>query len=196
MYTLQQDGFLELELGDWKDNRMYRLLAVDHGMLSFIDVKHQQWPVVLITNPKDALFLMPRKENFEIVTESTHVRLLAFSPVPIKTVKIQIDNEAWVVCRHVEGPLYVAPWSPKMYKIGLHTIKAYVRDEDGRIKLHTQPFSLEGRKLSFEFLAKFVLMTNASTFVRISFSLFSTFIIACFSLSACFGLLTSWRYCH
>lgn len=23
MYTLQQAGFLELELGDWKDNRMY-----------------------------------------------------------------------------------------------------------------------------------------------------------------------------
>lgn len=23
MYTLQKEGFLELELGDWKDNRMY-----------------------------------------------------------------------------------------------------------------------------------------------------------------------------
>lgn len=173
MYTLQQDGFLELELGDWKDNRMYRLLAVDHGMLSFIDIKHQQWPVVLITNPKDALFLMPRKENFEIVSESTHVRILAFSPAAIESVEIQIDDEAWVVCRHVEGPLYVAPWSPKNYKIGLHTIKGYVRDVDGRTKFHTQPFSLEGRKLSFELLPKLVLMTNASTFFKCMFWTFN-----------------------
>lgn len=25
MYTLQQAGFLELELADWKDNRMYSI---------------------------------------------------------------------------------------------------------------------------------------------------------------------------
>lgn len=63
MYTLQNDGFLELELGDWKSNRTYRLAAIDHGMFTFVDVQHGQWPVVLVTNPKNALYHLPGKEN-------------------------------------------------------------------------------------------------------------------------------------
>lgn len=63
MYTLQRDGFLELELGDWKSNRTYRLAAIDHGMFSFVDVQHGQWPVVLVTNPKNALYHLPDKED-------------------------------------------------------------------------------------------------------------------------------------
>lgn len=52
----------------------YRLGAIDHGQFSFIDVKHKEWPVVLITNPKHALYTMPRKENIISVIKSTHVR--------------------------------------------------------------------------------------------------------------------------
>lgn len=64
MYTLQSEwGFLELELGDWKANRTYRLAAIDHGMFTFVDVQQGQWPVVLVTNPKNALYHLPTKEN-------------------------------------------------------------------------------------------------------------------------------------
>lgn len=64
MYTLQSDyGFLELELGDWKSNRTYRVAAIDHGMFTFVDVQHGQWPVVLVTNPKNALYHLPGKEE-------------------------------------------------------------------------------------------------------------------------------------
>lgn len=52
----------------------YRLAAVDHGQFSFIDVKHKEWPVVLITNPKHALYVMPRKESLLSVIKSTHIR--------------------------------------------------------------------------------------------------------------------------
>ncbi|KZC13997.1 Transmembrane protein 62 [Dufourea novaeangliae] len=98
MYTLQQAGFLELELADWKDNRMYRLAAIDHGQFSFIDVKHEEWPVVLITNPKHALYTMPRKENVLSVVKSTHIRVLAFSIAPIKSVEVQLDDATWFKC--------------------------------------------------------------------------------------------------
>lgn len=92
MYALQREGFLELELGDWKDNRMYitflckihwyiavfnyryRLLAIDHGIFSFTDIQHRDWPVVLITNPKHALFVIPGKENLNVIRQSTHIR--------------------------------------------------------------------------------------------------------------------------
>ena len=63
MYGLQKEGFLELELADWKKNRMYRVLAMDHGILSFVDVPHGEWPVVIVTNPKHALFRIPSREN-------------------------------------------------------------------------------------------------------------------------------------
>jgi len=52
----------------------YRLAAVDHGQFSFIDIKHNDWPVALITNPKNMLFMMPQKENSKSIITSTHVR--------------------------------------------------------------------------------------------------------------------------
>lgn len=36
---------------------------MDHGLFSFVDVPHQRWPVILVTNPKHALFHLPGKEN-------------------------------------------------------------------------------------------------------------------------------------
>lgn len=63
MYALQHDSFLELELGDWKSTRVYRVAAIDHGVFSFVDVKHNKWPVILITNPKHALFHIPHREE-------------------------------------------------------------------------------------------------------------------------------------
>lgn len=41
----------------------YRLAAIDHGLFSFIDVLHKEWPVVLVTNPKHALYHMSEKEH-------------------------------------------------------------------------------------------------------------------------------------
>jgi hypothetical protein len=53
----------------------YRILAVDHDLLSFTDVKYGEWPVVLITNPKDAQFISPKEPTNRIIN-STHIRLL------------------------------------------------------------------------------------------------------------------------
>ncbi|KAG8035777.1 hypothetical protein G9C98_001433 [Cotesia typhae] len=131
MYTLQHAGFLELELGDWKDNRLYRVAAVDHGQFSFIDVKHGDWPVILITNPKHALYTMPSKENLESIIKSTHIRVLAFSTAPIEKVEIKINDEPWINCNHIEGPLYTVKWNPALYNSGIQIICARVEDKDG-----------------------------------------------------------------
>lgn len=63
MYALQEDSFLELEVADWKNCRKYRVAAIDHGLLSFVDVNHGFWPIVLITNPKHALFQIPHRNE-------------------------------------------------------------------------------------------------------------------------------------
>ncbi|XP_026297136.1 transmembrane protein 62 isoform X2 [Apis mellifera] len=169
MYTLQQAGFLELELADWKDNRMYRLGVIDHGQFSFIDIKHKEWPVVLITNPKHALYMMPRKENIMSVIKSTHIRILAFSIALIKIVEVQLDDKLWFECEHIKGPLYVLKWNTTNYREGIHTIRVRVTDIDGRETTTFQPFALDGSRLSFRILPRLILMSNVSNIFQFLF---------------------------
>lgn len=169
MYTLQDNGFLELELGDWKDNRMYRVLAIDHGVLSFTDVEHNDWPVILVTNPKHALFVNPLRENLESIRNSRFIRILAFSLSRITSVKVKINSEDWKFCHHVDGPLYVAPWNPNLYPEGLHDIEVLVKDLDGRSKTIKHSFALDGTRLTFNAMPKFLLTISANILFRVMF---------------------------
>ncbi|XP_066592487.1 transmembrane protein 62-like isoform X2 [Prorops nasuta] len=178
MYTLQQAGFLELELADWKDNRMYRLAVIDHGQFSFIDIKHQDWPIALITNPKHALYMMPQRENIQSIIKSTHIRVLAFSTKQIKSVKAQLNNNGWIECKHIKGPLYVVPWNSSLYLTGIHTISVQVIDDGSRSKVISQPFSLDGTRLSFRVLPRFLLMSNAVTVFQFLFASVLVLLIA------------------
>ncbi|XP_011144010.1 transmembrane protein 62 isoform X2 [Harpegnathos saltator] len=196
MYTLQQAGFLELELADWKDNRMYRLAAVDHGQFSFIDVKHNDWPVALITNPKHALYMMPRRENLKSIIASTHIRVLAFSTVPVKTVEIQLSDSVWQTCDHVKGPLYVLPWNTTMYKDGIHQITVRVVDEEDREKILSHPFSLDGSRLSFRILPRLVLMFDVSHIFQFLFCTILALLVAPLCLLRFLHILCENKYMH
>lgn len=66
MYALQDDKFFELEVADWKDCRRYRVAAIDHGLLSFVDIDFGVWPIILITNPKNALFQVPNRNEAKV----------------------------------------------------------------------------------------------------------------------------------
>lgn len=52
----------------------FRILAVDHDILSFTDERLGEWPIVLVTNPKHSLFLAPGREPVETIAYSTHIR--------------------------------------------------------------------------------------------------------------------------
>ncbi|TMS21119.1 Transmembrane protein 62 [Larimichthys crocea] len=86
LHSRHPQGAMELELGDWMDNRRYRVLAFDHDLLSFSDLRFEQWPAVLITNPKDAQYLHPGVEPLGRIRRSTHIRILAFSEAQITAV--------------------------------------------------------------------------------------------------------------
>lgn len=79
MYYMHDGNSLELELGDFKKNRKYRVLAVDNGLLSFVDVEYGKFPVILVTNPKDAMFHLPGYEPTHRIALSTHIRVLVFT---------------------------------------------------------------------------------------------------------------------
>ncbi|CAH1174265.1 unnamed protein product [Phaedon cochleariae] len=171
MYTLQKEGFLELELVDWKDKREYRLMAIDHGILSFTDIHHGDWPIVLITMPKSALFHNPSKENLEVLRNSTHIRILAFSIAKIDIVEVNINKGEWMTGRQVEGPLFVIPWNPLDYATGLHKIEIHVRDFEGREKFSSQTFSLDGTRVPFSLWSNLFLMVHANILFSLLFYL-------------------------
>ena len=59
MYTKHNgpNGILEIEVGDWKDNRIFRVMTIDQGDLTLVDMHfnpdQSKSTVVTVTNPKD-----------------------------------------------------------------------------------------------------------------------------------------------
>ncbi|XP_023936290.1 transmembrane protein 62 [Bicyclus anynana] len=174
MYTKHKKGYLELELGDWKDNRMYRLAAIDHGIFSFVDQKHNTWPLVLVTNPKHARYLLPGREPLQLVPESSHIRILAFSDVKMESVKISFDNISWMKCKGTNEPLYTCLWLPHLFKTGLHKLYVIASDELGKETFVEHQFSLDGSLVPFEITPRIMLMLDAGAVFQ---ALFGTLLI-------------------
>uniref|UniRef100_A0AAZ3QZ30 Transmembrane protein 62 n=1 Tax=Oncorhynchus tshawytscha TaxID=74940 RepID=A0AAZ3QZ30_ONCTS len=167
LHSRHPEGTLELELGDWMDNRRYRVLAFDHDLLSFMDLKFQQWPAVLITNPKEAQYLHPGVEPLGRIHSSTHIRILAFSDAPVTAVHVSVDGVEMGEGQSAGGPLYVVPWEPSLYLAGLHTVTVKVKDAVGRSTFREQLFTLEeDLSPSFGFFQSFILLTDHYILVR------------------------------
>ncbi|CAI9549796.1 unnamed protein product [Staurois parvus] len=161
LYSQHQQGTLELELGDWKDNRRYRIFAFDHDLFSFIDLQHDEWPAILITNPKSALYTNPAVEPLKRIQHSTHIRVLVFSPDPIISVKVFIDGIELGDAENSSGPLYVLEWSAEAYITGLHEIKVQVKDAAERKQTRSHLFSLEDDvSVSFSLFPSLILLTD------------------------------------
>ncbi|XP_057199107.1 transmembrane protein 62 [Triplophysa rosa] len=170
LHSRHRGGTLELELGDWMANRRYRILAFDHDLLSFSDLKFEDWPAVLITNPKDAQYLHPGVEPLDRIRSSTHIRVLAFSESQITAVYVSVDGDTLGKAVRAEGPLYVLLWDPSLYSTGLHTISVKVEDSAGRSKICEQQFTLEEDLTpSFGFTQSFILLTDHYILARIAF---------------------------
>ncbi|CAL8074381.1 unnamed protein product [Calicophoron daubneyi] len=157
LYAVQPQGYLELELGDWRDNRYYRVVAVDHDLVSFTDVQarfdkeSKQWPIILITNPKDARYLLPDREPTYRIAKSTHIRILTWSTSAIRSVIVFIDDQFQgraVECKAEENkktPLYTLGWNATEWSDGkLHQIQVTVIDADGNKRTVKQPFMVDG----------------------------------------------------
>ena len=183
MYARHKSGLLELELADWKSSRIFRVAVLDHVLFSFVDVQHGRWPVVVVTNPKPALTVQPSKEPYHSVLNSTHIRMLIYSPTSIRQCQVRIDDGPWTEC-HLSGtkqPLYTAQWKPDDYASGMHTIRVRVRDDDSGWKDHFEhQFSLDGSQVHFSFLARMALMLDCAPFFQILFSLAIISLVASF----------------
>lgn len=169
MYTLQPEGFLELELADFLKRRIYRLAVYDHGMFSFEDVKLGSWPIAVVTNPKNVLFNNPFKEDINLQRLSTHIRIVAFSPSNITQCKIRIDNEEWQTCDKQNENFFTVPWEPLRYSQGKHNLELVMTDAEGRVLKQEQHFALDGSRGHFNIIASFILMSDITTLFQLSF---------------------------
>ncbi|KAM9556475.1 transmembrane protein 62 isoform 2-T2 [Guaruba guarouba] len=172
LHSQHHGGTLELELGDWMDNRRYRILAFDHDLLSFADLTFEEWPVVLITNPKPFLYSSSAHEPLDKILYSTHIRILAFSPSVITSIEVYIDGVYLGNAHQVSGPLYVLKWSPQNYSEGFHHIDATVQDASGRISTRSHIFAMEETlSLRFDFWPSVILLTDHYVLARVLFGL-------------------------
>ncbi|KAM3919292.1 transmembrane protein 62 [Leptodactylus fuscus] len=161
LHSQHQQGTLELELGDWMHNRRYRIFAFDHDLFSFVDLHYDEWPAILITNPKSALYTNPAEEPLQRIRHSTHIRILIFSLDPITSVKVFIDGNEVGDAVHSSGPLYVLEWMAEKYKTGLHEIKVKVKDAAERSRSRSHLFSLEDdAAVSFSIFPSLILLTD------------------------------------
>ncbi|XP_014702619.3 transmembrane protein 62 isoform X3 [Equus asinus] len=170
LHTRHFQGTLELELGDWKDNRRYRLFSFDHDLFSFADLIFGEWPVVLITNPKSLLYSCANHEPLERLLHSTHIRVLAFSLSSITSVTVKIDGVHLGQAIHLSGPIFILKWNPRNYSNKTHNIEVTVQDSAGRSKTVQHVFSLqEDIHLRFDPLASFILLTDHYIVARVLF---------------------------
>ncbi|KAJ1824678.1 hypothetical protein LPJ73_009315, partial [Coemansia sp. RSA 2703] len=170
-----REGYWELELGDMKEHAVYRVYAVDHDLVSFVDVTlplpavplpnpdllaarvpsaipHP--PVVLVTNPKDARYLLPRHEPLHRMLTSSHIRLLVWADRPLASVALAIDGVPHPHAAEYRGhetggssadlvktPLWVAPWNASQYNDGrVHWLEATATDADRKTTTTRLPF--------------------------------------------------------
>lgn len=108
------------------------------------------------------LVLLPDISFSFVIVESTHIRILAFSPAGIDTCHVQIHKEFEANCQQVADNLFVVPWDPERYREDLHHITVTVIDKDGRKNEVTQPFRFDEKQtVYYDTIAQFILHTQA-----------------------------------
>ncbi|CAF2727309.1 unnamed protein product [Rotaria sp. Silwood2] len=144
LYARHSNGLLELELGDWKDKRRFRILTIDSGLLSFEDFRFSQPIYAIISNPKASKFLTPR-EPFHRLSHSTHIRIVIFSKLSISNVIISIDEQyiGSAIQSNDNGNLFILPWNTSLYNDeNLHKIFVEIKDSGNNTIILQHEFSL------------------------------------------------------
>lgn len=172
LHSRHEYGTLELELADWMENRRYRILVFDHDLFSFVDLKFDKWPVIVITNPKSALYSSPGHEPLGKIKASTHIRVLAFSTAKVTSVQVKIDGIILGSAVQIKGPLHTLLWRPMDYGAGVHYIEVHARDKAGRTTIAGHKFTMEDIKLlPFGVMASFIIQAPHHITLKVIFIL-------------------------
>ncbi|KAG0046616.1 Transmembrane protein 62 [Gryganskiella cystojenkinii] len=258
LQSYQPTHFLELEVGDMKQNGLYRIMVVDNDMISFTDVSQPMTtippaimpkrpasaaapvaqepvepeeeegtqekstlsstgndkkkkrkpvlgprlptnPILVVSNPKDSRYLIPKHEPVGRIGTSTHIRFLAWTddqPFPVEgdehghhypmeiKIEIKIDgkvhkNPARFVGTKAEDktdeneflPLYVSAWDPQIYNDGQdHTMEIKFVDGHGRIGTSQTVFRVDGQRSEMKGgFAEWIMWANVALLLKALF---------------------------
>ena len=161
MVVRHRTGLREAELSDWKDNRMFRLMAVDHGTLSWRNVDASaglSLPLIMVTWPPTGLRAADR-EPLHLLTTSSHIRLLVFSKSNNIRVRVGVDGEASILAEK-KGSLFTVPWQPDLYAKGIHVIKVHVEEEGKEVTVEDHQFYIDGTSTDLPQLGQLVLLVD------------------------------------
>ncbi|XP_061368546.1 putative metallophosphoesterase At3g03305 [Gastrolobium bilobum] len=165
--------FWEWEMGDWRKNRVFRILAIDRGYVSYVDVDFKsgtKHAIILPTFPLDSRFMLTSlcHHNYECqsVLPSSYetIRALVFSVSPVMSVVARVyDSRSGNIVLVIEanmikhadnnsrGDLYVAPWNYKAFEDASPDrfwLQIEANDIMGRSTLtELRPFSINGHSV-------------------------------------------------
>uniref|UniRef100_A0A0D9VS52 Uncharacterized protein n=1 Tax=Leersia perrieri TaxID=77586 RepID=A0A0D9VS52_9ORYZ len=161
----QKSSFWEWELGDWKESRLMRILAIDGGAVSFIDytLKQAFQTSILITYPTDSRSMNTLESiNWSLRND---INVLVFSNQVIRNVSARVFDShndfkiveeiplQLVATPSVHKPLFHAKWNAGNYRSPSPTrfwLQVFVQDsQGGKTSSERRPFSVEG-KLSIQ----------------------------------------------
>jgi len=156
-----KSSFWEWELGDWKDSRLMRILAIDGGAVSFIDhtLKQALQTSILVTYPTDSRSMnMLESEKWSMRND---INVLVFSHQVIRNVSARVfDSHSefkiveeiplqLVASSSVHRPLFHAKWNAENYRSPSPTrywLQVFVLDSHGvKTSSEQRPFSVEGK---------------------------------------------------
>ncbi|KAF9979431.1 Transmembrane protein 62 [Mortierella antarctica] len=247
LQSYQPTHFLELEVGDMKQNGLYRIMVVDHDMISFTDVsmplttippaimpniKQQEKteeevvldedskasdqpskkettrrpvlgprlptnPIIVVSNPKDSRYLIPKHEPVGRIGTSTHIRFLAWTDNQIPAgdghehvrkeikIEIRIDGKLHEQPARFAGttaedqtkdeeflPLYVSAWNPQDYNDGKdHELEIKIVDRLGRLGSSRTVFRVDGERSEMNGgFAEWIMWANVAMLLKALFT--------------------------
>ncbi|KAG0369168.1 Transmembrane protein 62 [Gamsiella multidivaricata] len=244
LQTYQPTHFLELEVGDMKQNGIYRIMVVDHDMISFTDVpmstktipsalmpnleveqeveggvgeadpEGQEGgekterkrpalgprlptnPIIVVSNPKDSRYLIPKHEPVGRIGTSTHIRFLAWTDNQVPDgeheyvrkdirIEIRIDGKLHEKPARFAGtkaedktedeeflPLYVSEWDPQVFSDGGdHEMEIKIVDRFGRVGSSRTVFRVDGERSDMKGgFAEWIMWVNIAMMLKALFT--------------------------
>lgn len=186
MFAIQPTGFADWEVDDLKENDAFRVVAIDHNIVSFIDASIYDECVILVTNPKDSRISIPKHEPVNYILNSTHIRALIFTDKKIISVIATIDGKSYALSKNFKkSDLWTAQWNPKQLNQSICTFKIEVRFENGSIKRQQHLFSISTLGVQPSGFAHNLLLSSIQENFQIAFwSIFTTCLITIVALRA------------
>ncbi|PKA52355.1 Putative metallophosphoesterase [Apostasia shenzhenica] len=159
--------FWEWEVGDWKDFRFIRILSIDQGAISFLDVElstkfDQQDPfqtTILITYPMDSRFNNVDRAHNQLLRNDINALVFSLRPIVNVTVKVFDSLRNFKIVEEIplqhalnhsdKAPLFHAKWNAENYRTVSamrYWLQVQALDNAGKLtSSFRRPFSVEGR---------------------------------------------------